>query len=80
MPEFLALEKYALDHKLGKIISQSWGATENTLFTPAEQQVFVNFEDFYQRAAEEHVTVLLRLGPSEVPIPISTATFILFQR
>lgn len=62
MPEFLALEKYALDHKLGKIISQSWGATENTLFTPAGQQVFVNFEDFYQRAAEEHVTVFASSG------------------
>jgi len=32
LPEFLALEKYALDHHLGKIISQSWAATENTLF------------------------------------------------
>ena len=35
MPEFLLLEKYALNHKRGKIISQSWGATENTLFDPA---------------------------------------------
>jgi subtilase family serine protease len=62
MPEFLALEKYALDHQLGKIISQSWGATENTLFTPAGQEVFRNFEDFYQRAAREHVTVLASTG------------------
>jgi subtilase family serine protease len=62
MPEFLALEKYALDHKLGKIISQSWGATENTLFTPAGQKVFADFEAFYQRAMEEHVTVLASSG------------------
>ena len=34
MPQFLALEQYALDHHLGQIISQSWGTTENTLFTP----------------------------------------------
>src|SRR3984957_9126294 len=27
LPEFLALEKYAVTHKLGKIVSQSWGAT-----------------------------------------------------
>lgn len=62
MPEFLALEKYALDHKLGKIISQSWGATENTLFTPAGQQVFADFEALYQRAVEEKVTVLASTG------------------
>jgi hypothetical protein len=30
MPEFLFLEQYALDHHLGQIVSQSWGATENT--------------------------------------------------
>ena len=28
MPEFLLFEQYALDHHLGKIISQSWGTTE----------------------------------------------------
>jgi subtilase family serine protease len=62
MPEFLALEKYALDHKLGKIISQSWAATENTLFTPAGQQVFADFEAFYQRAMHENVTVFASSG------------------
>jgi subtilase family serine protease len=62
LPEFLALEKYALQQKLGKIISQSWGATENTLFDPAGQQVFDDFEDFYQHAAREHVTVLASAG------------------
>ena len=35
MPEFAQLVKYALDNHLGQIISQSWGATENTLFSPA---------------------------------------------
>jgi subtilase family serine protease len=64
MPEFLALEKYALDHKLGKIISQSWGATENTLFTPSGRQVFANFNEFYERARREHVTVLASTGDS----------------
>jgi subtilase family serine protease len=62
MPEFLALEKYALQHKLGKIISQSWGATENTLFDAAGQQVFKDFEDFYQQAAEKNITVLASAG------------------
>src|SRR5258707_7824216 len=32
MPQFLRLEKYALKHNLGNIISQSWATTENTLF------------------------------------------------
>ncbi len=62
MPEFLALEKYALQHNLGKIISQSWGATENTLFDAAGQQVFDDFEDFYQEAAKKNVTVLASAG------------------
>jgi subtilase family serine protease len=62
MPEFLALEKYALDHKLGKIISQSWLATENTLFTAGGQQVIASFGEFYERARREHVTVFCAAG------------------
>jgi len=62
LPEFLFLEKYALDHHLGKIISQSWGATEETLFTPAGRQVIQNFEQFYERARDEHVTVFASSG------------------
>jgi len=64
MPQFLFLEKYALDHHLGKIISQSWGATENTLFTPAGREVFEDFNAFYRRAASEHVTVFASCGDS----------------
>jgi subtilase family serine protease len=64
MPQFLFLENYALDHDLGKIISQSWGATENTLFDPAGQKVIADFEDFYQAAAQENVTVLASSGDS----------------
>jgi subtilase family serine protease len=62
MPEFLALENYALDHHLGKIVSQSWGATENTLFTPAGQQVFRGFERMYERGGEQGVTFLAAAG------------------
>lgn len=64
MPQFLFLEKYALNHHLGKIISQSWGATENTLFTPAGREVFKDFNAFYRRAASEHVTVFASTGDS----------------
>jgi subtilase family serine protease len=62
LPQFLSLEKYALDHHLGNIISQSWGATENTLFTSAGEKVITDFEDFYQKAANENVTVLASAG------------------
>jgi subtilase family serine protease len=62
MPEFLLLEQYALNRHLGKIISQSWGATENTLFTPAGRQVFEDFELLYQDAAQQNVTVLASAG------------------
>jgi subtilase family serine protease len=66
LPEFLALEKYALDHHLGKIITQSWSATENTLFFdaagPQGPQVIEDYTAFYERAALEHVTVLAAAG------------------
>jgi subtilase family serine protease len=64
MPQFNLLENYALDHHLGQVISQSWGATENTLFTPAGRQVFASFEATYARAAAMHVTVLASTGDS----------------
>jgi subtilase family serine protease len=64
MPEFLALERYALDHHLGKIISQSWGATENTLFDTAGRKVLADFSAFYERAQREHVTVFASAGDS----------------
>jgi subtilase family serine protease len=62
LPEFLRLEQYALDHHLGKIISQSWGTAENTLFDPEGQRVVKRFERFYLLAAEENVTVLASSG------------------
>jgi len=62
MPEFLALEKYALDQHLGKIISQSWSATENTLFDTAGRKVIAAYSTFYVQAVAEHVTVLAAAG------------------
>jgi subtilase family serine protease len=69
MPEFLKLEEYALDHHLGTIISQSWGTTENTLFTHDGRKVLADFENFYQRAASEGVTVLASAGDSGTANP-----------
>lgn len=62
MPQFDALLNFALDHHLGQVISQSWGATENTLFTPAGEQVFRQFEATYARAAGMRVTALASTG------------------
>ena len=64
MPQFDALENYALDHHLGQVISQSWAATENTLFSPAGNQVIRQFEATYARAAAMGVTALASTGDS----------------
>jgi subtilase family serine protease len=66
LPEFLQLEQYALDHHLGYIISQSWSATENTLFKntagPQGPQVIADYEAFYALAVQQGVTVLCAEG------------------
>ena len=66
LPEFLELEKYALDHHLGHIISQSFAATENTLFPdaagPQGPRVIADYTAFYLRAAAENVTLLASTG------------------
>jgi subtilase family serine protease len=62
LPQFDQLENYALDHHLGQVISQSWGATENTLFNAAGQQVINDFEATYARAAASGVTVFASAG------------------
>ncbi|HEY3992948.1 MAG TPA: S53 family peptidase [Ktedonobacteraceae bacterium] len=64
MPQFLQLEQYAVDHHLGKIISQSWAATENSLFTSGGQQVFDSFNNFYREASFQGVTVFGSTGDS----------------
>src|SRR5580658_1603743 len=66
LPEFLELEKFALEHHLGKIISHSWAATENTLFEnvagPQGSAVIAAYNEFYQLAAAQGVTVLAGAG------------------
>jgi subtilase family serine protease len=62
LPQFLALEKYAVEHHLGNVITQSWGATENTLFDAAGQQIVARMEEFYKYAGSQRVTVLASAG------------------
>jgi subtilase family serine protease len=66
MPQFDQLINYALDHHLGNVISESWGATENTLFTPGGEQVIRSFNDSYARAAAMGVTALASTGDNGV--------------
>jgi subtilase family serine protease len=62
LPQFNQLENYALNHHLGQVISQSWGATENTLFNASGEQVISAFEKTYARAAGLGVTVFASAG------------------
>jgi subtilase family serine protease len=64
LPQFDELLNYALDRHLGQVISQSWGATENTLLTPAGKKVYRAFQQTYRRAAAMGVTVFASTGDS----------------
>jgi subtilase family serine protease len=49
LPQFRQLEQYALDHHLGSIVSQSWGASELTLQDTAGQRELQKWDAFYQQ-------------------------------
>src|SRR5437667_3633137 len=53
LPQFLKLEQYALDHHLGSIVSQSWGASEVTLKDAAGQQEIHKWDAFFQKATTQ---------------------------
>jgi subtilase family serine protease len=53
LPEFRQLVQYALDHKLGTIISQSWGASELTLQDSASQQELAQWNTIFQKATTQ---------------------------
>jgi subtilase family serine protease len=53
LPEFRQLEQYALDHHLGSVISQSWGASEVTLQDSAGQAEIAKWTAFYQQATTQ---------------------------
>jgi subtilase family serine protease len=63
-PQMVAAEKYAVDHNWGDVISQSFGATEQTFpgygkgGTPSVQQLRYAYADAYWK----HVTVLAAAG------------------
>jgi subtilase family serine protease len=66
LPEFLKLEQYVLNHHLATIISQSWAATEETLFTPQGKKLMDSYNAFYQQAAQQHITIFAASGDTGV--------------
>jgi subtilase family serine protease len=62
LPEFLKLQQYAVDHKLGYIFSQSWSASEATLADAAGQAMVNAYSDFYKTITGQGYTVLTASG------------------
>ena len=62
LPEFLQLERYALHHHRVDVFSQSWAATEDTLFDPRGRAMVAQFHRFYADAAAKGVTVVAASG------------------
>jgi subtilase family serine protease len=58
-PQIVAAENYVLRHHLGQVISQSFGATEETFSSPAQ---LLALRGPYELAARDHVTVLAAAG------------------
>lgn len=76
LPQFLQLEEYAVNHHLGNIISQSWGASEVTLGDQAGQQEISQWTSFYQQATtQEGITFFTGSGDNgATDMSNSTAT------
>ncbi|MBX5456048.1 MAG: S53 family peptidase [Thermogemmatispora sp.] len=63
LPEFRQLIQYAIDHHLGTIVSQSWGASEVTLEDAAGRQEVQKWNTLLQKATlEEHMTFFSSSG------------------
>jgi subtilase family serine protease len=58
-PQIVTAENYVLRHHLGQVISQSFGATEETFSSPAQ---LLALRGPYELAARDHVTVLAASG------------------
>ena len=54
LPEYRQLEQYVIDHQLGYIVSQSWGASELTLQDTQGQQEMQQWNDLLQNGTTNH--------------------------
>jgi subtilase family serine protease len=63
LPEFRQLLQYTIDHKLGNIVSQSWGASEMTLKDAAGQAEIQKWDALYKQATtQDGLTILSSSG------------------
>jgi subtilase family serine protease len=63
LPEFLQLEQYNIDHHLGTIVSNSWGASEASLSNAAGQTEIAKWDTFLQQAVtQDHITFFASSG------------------
>ncbi|WP_406438554.1 S53 family peptidase [Streptomyces sp. NBC_00631] len=64
LPEMMDAEKYLIDHNVGDVISQSFGATENTFpgFAKGDFSSIRKLRYAFQDANRKHVTVLAASG------------------
>jgi subtilase family serine protease len=62
-PQIVAAENYVINHNLADVITQSFGATENTF--PSKQSL-LNLRSAYVNAFNHHVTVLAASGDEGV--------------
>lgn len=53
LPEFLRLERYAVEHHLGAVVSQSWGASEVTLADAEGQRTVQEWDAFFKEATTQ---------------------------
>lgn len=54
LPEFRQLQEYIIEHKVGNIVSQSWGASELTLQDEAGQKELALWDELYERGTTKH--------------------------
>jgi subtilase family serine protease len=66
MPQMYALENIALKNHLGQVWSQSWGTTENDLFSLDGDTVLNEFNAQYQAAGQQGISVFASTGDSGV--------------
>ncbi len=63
LPEFRQLEQYAIDNKLGTIVSHSWGVSELTLTDAQGQQEMQKWNDLLQKATtQQNITFVSSSG------------------
>ncbi|WP_330337510.1 S53 family peptidase [Streptomyces sp. NBC_00557] len=64
LPEMMSAEKYLIDHGVGDVVSQSFGATENTFpgFDKGDFSSIKKLRYAFEAAHRKHVTVLASSG------------------